>query len=110
MISRKLLTLLVALFVTGFSDTPFITINRTLTVIADGSGPVPPLPNPPVTMLLADGSGPVPPLPQPPLALLADGSGPVPPLPLPSQTVLFADGSGPVPPLPRPSALNTAAV
>src|SRR5258707_13962266 len=50
--------------------------------IADGSGPVPPLP--PNSMLIVDGSGPVPPL--PPLktsislnipTILADGSGPV---------------------------------
>src|SRR5260221_4409891 len=54
--------------------------------IADGSGPVPPLP--PNSMLIVDGSGPVPPL--PPLdssnsltipTLLANGTGPGAPLP-----------------------------
>ena len=50
--------------------------------VSDGSGPVPPFPKSPVT-LLADGSGPVPPFPKPPVMLLADGSGPVPPFPKP---------------------------
>lgn len=57
---------------------------------------------------LADGSGPVPPLPPPnpipPRAsvFVGDGSGPVPPLPPPHPGLFLADGSGPVPPLPPP--------
>ncbi len=67
--------------------------------IADGSGPVPPLPPGPSAVLQTDGSGPVPPLPPlPPGVFAADGSCPVPPLP----PYLMADGSGPVRPLPPP--------
>jgi len=81
--------------------------------IADGSGPVPPLP--PNSMLIVDGSGPVPPL--PPLessipldrpVLIADGSGPVPPLP--PNSMLIVDGSGPVPPLPPNNIANFVTV
>jgi len=81
--------------------------------IADGSGPVPPLP--PNSMLTVDGSGPVPPL--PPLessiplnipAPIADGSGPVPPLP--PNSMLIVDGSGPVPPLPPNNITNFVTV
>ncbi len=58
-------------------------------VRADGSGPAPPFPPPPV-ILLADGSGPAPPFPPPPCILQADGSGPAPPFPPPPVRGLFA--------------------
>jgi hypothetical protein len=81
--------------------------------IADGSGPVPPLP--PDSMLIVDGSGPVPPIPPPeasiPLnspVLIADGSGPVPPLP--PDSMLIVDGSGPVPPIPPNNIVNIVTV
>jgi hypothetical protein len=62
---------------------------------------------PSVQPQVADGSGPVPPIP-PKTALLADGSGPVPPIP--PRTMLLADGSGPVPPIPPKRSLNLLAV
>jgi hypothetical protein len=81
--------------------------------IADGSGPVPPLP--PDSMFIVDGSGPVPPIPPPessvPLSnpvLITDGSGPVPPLP--PNSMLIVDGSGPVPPIPPNNIANFVTV
>lgn len=53
------------------------------------------------TDIRADGSGPAPPFPPPPVILLADGSGPAPPFP-PPLCILQADGSGPAPPFPPP--------
>jgi len=56
---------------------------------------------PATTDVRADGSGPAPPFPPPPVILLADGSGPAPPFP-PPLCILQADGSGPAPPFPPP--------
>jgi hypothetical protein len=131
--SRILFGLIVGVFAAALakpSPAPFTPLNTGLTLVADGSGPVPPLP-PAFSVFVADGSGPVPPLPpqtafrsegsgpvarvpkspagplitnNKELPLLADGSGPVPPLP-PRPSMLFADGSGPVPPLPPQTVL-----
>jgi hypothetical protein len=61
--------------------------------------------------LLADGSGPMPPIPpQSALELIADGSGPMPPIPPQSALELIADGSGPMPPIPPQSAFAVIAI
>ena len=61
-----------------------LLVNPAETQVADGGGPVPPLPPKSfLNTLSADGGGPVPPL--PPVSFLktltADGGGPVPPRP-----------------------------
>lgn len=84
MTSRKLFGLILGVFTVALwkpSALPFAPTEKASPVLADGSGPVPPLPPAaPSRLFVADGSGPVPPLP-PRAVLLADGSGPVPPLP-----------------------------
>jgi hypothetical protein len=48
---------------------------------------------------LADGGGPIPPIPpRTGVTLLADGGGPIPPIPPRTGVTLLADGGGPIPP------------
>ena len=47
------------------------SLEKPQSIVADGSGPIPPLPPQPPQSIVADGSGPIPPLPpQPPQSII----------------------------------------